>query len=434
MKNYVKKKQSEKERKKEQEMYQIKYEEIAILSKEEKKNKKIDDLCKLKHFSIALDCINRKPDYYITNYQKFIDADKAIDIAKEYKFYDKSNPRKIYKKSFKEDDDTLPEKWETLFELKCDTEKILNACRIERDNFLNVDEAINISKEYKFYDKSNPRKIYKNSFKEEDNTLPQKWETLFEFKWNTEKILKACKIERVKKMYNEFDKEHDWKYYNELINADNYYNYYLDFNNFVYEYKEKERKKIIEAKIDELNKIVKYIRRNNHYVINQTYYNWNNNITEYEKEIEFSRANIGIKELEKYEELFKGYKQQIIKEKKKEEREEREERQYYNNNSSRNNYSSSSSSNNNNDLKKAYVILCDHCKNKCVYCHKELKGDIGKSTSYGLHKKCQTSSCYICGKTRDTKERQTSYLCKSCYGSRKADNTKCLDCQKTYRN
>ena len=123
-------------------MYQIKYEEIAILSKEEKKNKKIDDLCKLKHFSIALDCINRKPDYYITNYQKFIDADKAIDIAKEYKFYDKSNPRKIYKKSFKEDDDTLPEKWETLFELKCDTEKILNACRIERDNFLNVDEAL----------------------------------------------------------------------------------------------------------------------------------------------------------------------------------------------------------------------------------------------------------------------------------------------------
>ena len=373
VKNYIKKKQSEKERKREQKIYQTKYEEIAKLSKEEKKEEIFDDLCNLNHFSITLDYLNRNPDYYINNYHKFIYADKAIDIAKESKFYDTLNPRKIYKRSFKEKDDTLPEKWETLFELK----------------------------------------------------------------WDTEKIFEACKIESVKKKYNEFDKEHDWKYYNKLINADNYDKYSRDFDDFVCEYEKNEKKKKKEAKINELNKMVKYIEK---YNVN-LYIDWINSIIEYEKEIKLSGANIDIKKLEKYEEIFKGYKQEITKEKKKaerekreiEEREEREERQYYNNNSSRSNYNSSSSSNNNNDLKKAYIILCNHCKNKCVYCHKELKGDIGKSTSYGLHKKCQTSSCYICGKSRDTKERQTSYLCKSCYGSRKADNTKCLDCQKSFK-
>ena len=381
VKNYVKKKLSEKERKQEQEFNRARYEEILKDSKEEKKNEIFDKLCKLKYFSITLSCINRKPDYYINNYKNFLSVEQAIDIAKEFRFYDYSNPRKIYKKSFNEKDDTLPEKWETLFELK----------------------------------------------------------------WDTEKILKACKIERVKKMYNDFDNEHDWRYYNKLINVDNYYEYYRDFDDFVHQYKLNEKKKIIEAKIDEINKMVKYIRRNESYVTNQLYFSWVEDFQEYEKEIKLSGANIDNKVLEKYEELFKGYKEHTVKEKKRIEREKREERerereeeeeddrQNYNNNSNRNNYNSSSSSNNNNDLKKAYVILCDHCKNKCVYCKKELKGDIGKSTSYGLHKKCQTSSCYICGKSRDTKERQTSYLCKSCYGSRKADNTKCLDCKKTFK-
>ena len=75
-------------------------------SNEEKKNKIFNKLCKLKHFSITLSCFNRKSDYYINNYENFLSVDQAIDIAKEFKFYDKSNPRKIYKKSFNEKDDT----------------------------------------------------------------------------------------------------------------------------------------------------------------------------------------------------------------------------------------------------------------------------------------------------------------------------------------
>ena len=382
-KNYVKKIQSEKERKEEQNLYQKKYEELAKLSKEEKKNKIFKDLCKLKHYYTTLDNLKRKPDYYINNYSKFIDVEEAIDIAKEYKFYDKLNPRKLYKKSFKEKDDTLPEKWETLFELK----------------------------------------------------------------WDTDKILKACKIERVKIMYNEYDMEHNWIYYNNLINVDNYYKYYRDFDDFVYEDKMNKKRKIIEPKINEINKLVKYINGYNHFITDEIYKsymnNWVNDIKAYEEKIKYSVDKIDIKELEKYEELFKGYKIQIVREKRKKEREkrerereeEREERQNYNNYSNKSDYSSSSSSNKNTDFKKSLVILCDHCKNKCLYCKKELKGiDIGKGSAFGLHRKCQTNSCYICGKSRDTKERQVSYLCKSCYSSRKADNTKCLDCQKTYRN
>ena len=52
VKNYVKKKLSEKERKQEQEFNRARYEEILKDSNEEKKNEIFDKLCKLKHFSI----------------------------------------------------------------------------------------------------------------------------------------------------------------------------------------------------------------------------------------------------------------------------------------------------------------------------------------------------------------------------------------------
>ena len=117
-------------------------------------------------------------------------------------------------------------------------------------------------------------------------------------------------------MYNDFDNEHDWRYYNKLINVDNYYEYYRDFDDFVHQYKLNEKKKIIETKIDEINKMVKYIRRNEYYVTNQLYFSWVEDFQEYEKEIKLSGANIDNKVLEKYEELFKGYKEHTVKEKK----------------------------------------------------------------------------------------------------------------------
>ena len=105
-------------------------------------------------------------------------------------------------------------------------------------------------------------------------------------------------------MYNDFDNEHDWRYYNKLINVDNYYEYYRDFDDFVHEYKLKEKKKIIDTKIDEINKMVKYIRRNEYYVTNQLYYSWIKDFEEYEKEIELSGVNIDNKVLEKYSAEF----------------------------------------------------------------------------------------------------------------------------------
>ena len=382
VKNYIINKQSEKDRKQEQKQNQKKYEKIAQLPNEEEKNKLINNLQKLKHFPFSIINLKEKSEYYINNYSKIIDVEEAIEIAKKYKFYD------IY----------------------------------------------------------NPRKVYKWSFKETDNTLPEKWETLFQLKWDCDKILKACEIERVKRIYSHFDNNHDYRYYNKLINVDNYDEYDRNFNTFTQEYKLNEKKQMIEPKIDEINKIVKYIEKNN-FITNEIYSsysnNWVNNLKEYEEKIKYPVEEIDIKDLKKYEELFKGYKEQIIQEKQRKKREEREERerqreeeeeekQNYNNYSSKSNYSCSSSSNT--DFKKSYVILCNYCKNKCVYCKKELKGtDIGKGSAFGLHRKCQTNSCYICGKSRDTKERQVSYLCKSCYGSRKADNTKCLDCQKSFK-
>ena len=41
---------------------------------------------------------------------------------------------------------------------------------------------------------------------------------------------------------------------------DNYYKYYRDFDDFVYEDKMNKKRKIIEPKINEINKLVKYIK------------------------------------------------------------------------------------------------------------------------------------------------------------------------------
>ena len=96
------------------------------------------------------------------------------------------------------------------------------------------------------------------------------------------------------------------------------------------------------------------------------------------------------------------------KEKAEEEAEEEERsrsRENYNYSSSSKNYSSSSDNNTssaskNNDMKKAYLCICQNCKNSCVACQRKIKStEIGASKAFGLHIKCKGSSCYICGKS-----------------------------------
>lgn len=61
--------------------------------------------------------------------------------------------------------------------------------------------------------------------------------------------------------------------------------------------------------------------------------------------------------------------------------EERERRNMENRNYNNRSYNSSSSSSNNSDLKKSYLKLFRYCKNSCVSCKKEIKGqkcELGK--------------------------------------------------------
>ena len=129
-------------------------------------------------------------------------------------------------------------------------------------------------------------------------------------------------------------------------------------------------------------------------------------------------------------------KEEERREREEERRERERERRERENRNYKSNYSSSSSSSNS-DFKKSYIKLCRYCKNKGVCCQRELKGaEIGAGKGFGLHNKCQIDSCFICGTTKssnDIKERQSSYLCKSCYNSQKLDSTKCLSCHKQFK-
>ena len=138
----------------------------------------------------------------------------------------------------------------------------------------------------------------------------------------------------------------------------------------------------------------------------------------------------------KEQERIRKKKEREEREREREERErERRERERENRNY-HSNYNSSSSSSNS-DMKKSYIKLCSHCKNSCVSCKREIKGsEIRTGKAFGLHNKCKIDSCYICGTSKssnDVKERQSSYLCKSCYNSNKLDWTKCLSCNKQFK-
>ena len=112
-----------------------------------------------------------------------------------------------------------------------------------------------------------------------------------------------------------------------------------------------------------------------------------------------------MKILEEFDEKYKVFKKELIRierEKKREEEEEMErmreerrreqrerERENASNNNSKSNNTSSSSSN---DMKKAYVKLCQYCKNLCIGCR---SSQTKYSKGFGLHKKCQGKYYHI---------------------------------------
>ena len=263
-------------------------------------------------------------------------------------------------------------------------------------------------------------------------------------RWSTDKLEElytAVKIEKLKFYLSHYELEEylTYNYYDKVINVNNYYLYEKDFNKYFGNY---QRLKKIEDNAsyilcyiedyyygndkERIIKNINYFREKNLNVKSDLY-----GIDIYEKEFEKVSKEIKKERDEEIKEM-----KRIRREEKRREREREERRnRNYNNNSYRSNYSSSSSSNNS-DLKKSYVKLCRYCKNNCVCCKRVIKGsEMHTGKAFGLHNKCQINSCFICGTSKgsdEVRERQTSYLCKSCYNSQKLDWTTCISCHKWF--
>lgn len=280
--------------------------------------------------------------------------------------------------------------------------------------FQKINEIINIAKEGKFYSSQSPKKVYSIIYGE--NTLPENWEGLFSLK-NTDdeidKLFIACRIRKIKHLYYEMniDETKDYKYYSKLI----------DLTNFeTYENKYDEYHKTYEILV-EIKNLMKYIKTNIFYLdLEGMHYKYVDAKKEYNKlNITNFDTSVDKETLLSHKKKFEDIKKIMIKSKKeyqkekreKQEREESNEDYHYTSYNTDMGISSSSDHSSNSDLRKKLVRLCQNCKNKCIACRAQIKGGNGVSKGFGLHEKCQTSSCYICGSTSNTIERQSSYLC-----------------------
>ena len=291
------------------------------------------------------------------------------------------------------------------------------------DTFAKIDKMIDLVEEAGF-SKKKPEEIYYKAYNE-TNCEVNKWEDLFKLKYNKEDIDKlfiATKVEYIKKRLSQYLES--YSYYDSRINTENYESYEDKY-----------------YKIEDQRKILNRIRANKNKVSNYSHFTLDdeNKIFDLNKEYEKAHltAETDMKTLEEFDEKYKVFKKELIRierEKKREEEEEMEriraeqrreqrerERENASNNNSKSNNTSSSSSN---DMKKAYVKLCQYCKNLCIGCR---SSQTKYSKGFGYHKKCQGNNCYLCGKS--AQERGTSYLCKSCYDSHKYDVAKCLSCR-----
>ena len=322
--------------------------------------------------------------------------------------------------------DNIVKKIKELKHIKIGSEKIKQKkdYYIENyDTFVKIDKIIDLVEEAGF-SKKKPEEIYYKAY-EETNCEVNKWEDLFKLKYNKEDIDKlfiATKIEYIKKRLSKYLES--YSYYDSHININNYESYEDKY-----------------YKIEDQRKILNRIRANKNKVSNYSHFTLSdeNKISDLNKEYEKAHltAETDMKILEEFDEKYKVFKKELLRIEREREREEEEERERIraeqrreqrereranaSNNNSRSNNTSSSSSN---DMKKAYIKLCQNCKNLCIGCRSSQKK---YSKGFGFHKKCQANNCYLCGKS--AQERGTSYLCKSCYDSHKYDVAKCLSCR-----
>ena len=359
---------------------------------------------------------------------------EAIDYIERNDILEKENEKEekerikeeAEKGRLKDIKDNIVKKIKELKHFKIGSEKIKQKkdYYIENyDTFAKIDKMIDLVEEAGF-SKKKPEEIYYKAYNE-TNCEVNKWEDLFKLKYNKEDIDKlfiATKVEYIKKRLSQYLES--YSYYDSRININNYESYEDKY-----------------YKIEDQRKILNRIRANKNKVSNYSHFTLDdeNKIFNLNKEYEKAHltAETDMKTLEEFDEKYKVFKKELIRierEKKREEEEEMEriraeqrreqrerERENASNNNSKSNNTSSSSSN---DMKKAYVKLCQYCKNLCIGCR---SSQTKYSKGFGYHKKCQGNNCYLCGKS--AQERVTSYLCKSCYDSHKYDVAKCLSCR-----
>ena len=495
-KNKIKNEEFEKNRIESNKLHEQKIHEIYFNLKKENKRKLdkdtlIKEIKKLRYFKVKESEIKKKFEYYSENFEELKKIDEIIKKAKKAKIYNKTPHDFI--KAEKGLSYSFPNKWEDLFNLECEPWRIdtLYNCilgKIERtekrqkeikdkeektleemsnlkelgfkkskieknigyymdhlEEFKKINEILVIKNDFNSI--STPMTIYKKSYKIDcDLSFPKSWYDLSNLNWTTSKIdelLLATKIEYIKNYLAKFqlDTYLNYDFYDSIIGVNTYSFYKEEFDKYFEKYKRLEKTKnnaydILDY-IDEFysgddKEDIKYTakffieRAKDMNVKSDFVY-----VNKYEEQFERVNKQIQKKKKAKREEEYRKMKERERRE------EERERRNMENRNYNNRSYNSSSSSSNNSDLKKSYIKLCRYCKNSCVSCKKEIKGsEIRTGKAFGLHNKCQINSCYICGTSKkgdDVMERQSSYLCKSCYNSSKLDWTKCLSCHKQFK-
>lgn len=417
---------------------------LKIKTETKDKNIVMKEIKSLEYFKVNENEIKNNIDYYTKNIDELKKINTIICKAKEGGIYDLTIQEAI-KKVFPDNPNHIQGKWEDLFNLqtpKYKTDFLMKLTekniywektkkeikkemeKEEKDKKKNLIDAIfDKAKEGNLIKKSNPREIMSKINGCVKDYIPDEWKELHEYNLENyilEMLLKAIEIEILKNKYSKTDKKKNYDYYDELIGVDNYEKYktyYNEFNN-KYNYLEK------------INKTIRYIENNDSYISEDDV----KEIKDFKKlTFDCLSEDLNILTIFGYDDKFTKIKEKIEKKKNM----NRKNNDYNNYNSNNNSSYNSGSSNNSgsskkDDRKKCNLILCQNCKNTCIGCRKKLKGGEGIGKGFHIHKKCQTSSCYFCGKASDIKERETVYLCKSCYNSKKFDWSLCVDCHKSF--
>lgn len=445
---------------------QDKYENVKEdNNKIKSKNEVIKELKELKYFPFNEKEIKKNIDYYRKNLEVFKKINTIIFNVKKGKVYNLS-PEEAYKElgGNTEFPLNLPNKWEDLFNLECPESNIdllldksknyettkkkfeegkIKLEKIKNFKYLKIDlEELKKNKNYyiekfdlleknntiienakkgNFYKSLSPYDTFEKVFP----TVPighfndKTWEKIYLEEYYIDEMLLASEIVLLRRFFHrKFSEKGNSFYWFQKITINNYKEYKEEME--MYEKNEK--------KLENVQKNLNYIEGKSSYLKSDE----KKEIEEFKKlNVKFSSSS---ETIEKYENIFKSIKERIKDEIKEEKRQDRAEKYSSNISNYSSNYSSYSyRGTNDNGNKKIYVKLCQDCKNKCVSCRSKISGGPGASKGLGLHSKCQTSSCYLCGKSNSTvHERNTSYLCKSCYKSNKFDVSKCLDCHKSF--